>query len=451
MKKIFFEEVTKIIKNLHNQNLPDEILGIPAINPLLPRSLLDLKRNKPNFKKKIDYLTGLFFNNKNKYYLKNCDNIKIKNIIISHLVSHKNVGFLKDFYFGSLAHQLKKEKTLMILIDNLNTGRNNLKINDNIIILSKNFNIFFEIIIHFKTFIYIFYYRIFKKKIVEVNLRNIIGSIINQKIAKKIYKEIKKYNFNNIFLPYEGNPYEKIIVKKIKNKFKLKKFIFAYQHGVIRMNTFSLFLNENEDYLPDTILTVGQTNKEILSSKIPKRIKIVNVGLLKVKKIFYKKNNVESQNILVIPEGIPDEIIKMYNFCKSYRFENIKFIFRQHPIFENTNIITKKISEKIIFSKKNINYDFQRSSFVLYRGSSAVIDSVNNYLIPIYLNLGQEISLDPFYLINHSFKINNHIDLNLFIKNKIWKRKINEFNKIKLFSKKYYSRPNYNKILDSFN
>ena len=76
------------------------------------------------------------------------------------------------------------------------------------------------------------------------------------------------------------------------------------------------------------------------------------------------------------------------------------FIWRLHPLLEFKQILDKffnKLPENIILSVDSIENDIERSSYVIYRGSSAIIRSTSYGLKPFYVSLGEELTVDPLY------------------------------------------------------
>ena len=80
-------------------------------------------------------------------------------------------------------------------------------------------------------------------------------------------------------------------------------------------------------------------------------------------------------------------------------------------------MLIKQYKENITVSENNLNYDFKKNDFILYRGTAGVIDAVNFGLKPIYLKTENEISIDPLFEINNSYKINYKNNLRKFIIN----------------------------------
>ena len=96
---------------------------------------------------------------------------------------------------------------------------------------------------------------------------------------------------------------------------------------------------------------------------------------------------------MVIPEGIIEECISLFSFSLEAAkiCPNIKFIWRTHPLVSLKKLIQnnsnfRKLPENIILSTNTLNHDISTSKYVLYRGSTAIIQSSASGLIPIYLS-----------------------------------------------------------------
>ena len=140
----------------------------------------------------------------------------------------------------------------------------------------------------------------------------------------------------------------------------------------------------------------------------------------------------------------------MLNYCIKNIDQNINYTFRLHPIYKKKKEYLKLIKQynyNIKLSVNDLNYDFKKNDFILYRGTAAVIDAINFGLKPIYLKTENEISIDPLFEINDSYMINYKSNLKKFIvglrKNKSI---INELNGIKKFTIEYYDKFKFNKL-----
>jgi hypothetical protein len=92
-----------------------------------------------------------------------------------------------------------------------------------------------------------------------------------------------------------------------------------------------------------------------------------------------------------------------YTLAESY--PEIKFILRAHPQISIKKFIKRffifnryKFLKNIIISENSFQNDLKRSQILLYRGSTGVVTSVLNGLIPLYYKQPDEdINIDPIF------------------------------------------------------
>ena len=160
--------------------------------------------------------------------------------------------------------------------------------------------------------------------------------------------------------------------------------------------------------------------------------------------------NFKKENFcLVLPEAILDECELLFNFTLDYlkKYNNLKFIWRLHPLMNITDILKKlKITEydsnKIILSS-NLNKDFEISKFSLYRGSTSVIQSIRYSISPFYLEKENDFNIDPIYDLNLKNKIFTVEDL---YKITIKDSKNLDIKNLCLKVEDYFDKPNKNII-----
>ena len=74
------------------------------------------------------------------------------------------------------------------------------------------------------------------------------------------------------------------------------------------------------------------------------------------------------------------------------------FIFRLHPLlqsnfqFSKDDMLFLKNSPNFIISKNTLDLDIKSSNWILYRVSSTIFKGIKSGLLPVYLNLEEEIS-----------------------------------------------------------
>lgn len=202
--------------------------------------------------------------------------------------------------------------------------------------------------------------------------------------------------------------------------------LFEKQHAVKRPLSYA--------YNPDRIFTSGPIQKNQLEKSKVLKIPIDTLGSARVNKVKTHNERKKTKNMkkfssscLVIPEGIESEINLLYEFSLkcAQNFPDLKFIWRLHPLFSFKNLSVQNnmynsLPDNIKLSEKSLEEDFEICQWVLYRGSSAVIQAVGAGLKPIYLHKQGELKIDPLYEINHwKEMVMLPFDLHKIMKNKI--------------------------------
>ena len=161
------------------------------------------------------------------------------------------------------------------------------------------------------------------------------------------------------------------------------------------------------------------------------------------------KKNKNAPYILVIPEGLIEDVDLFINFIKEItkKIKKFKFLIRFHPVISKTQIKERvsllKNNPNIVFSEDTLTNDIQKSSYVFYRGSTAVFSSVIAGLTPLYFNY-DEVNLNPLYeLEDYIQTIINVEDLNSIKEDKIETKK-----KLISYCKQYYTEFQISGILN---
>ena len=262
-----------------------------------------------------------------------------------------------------------------------------------------------------------------------------------------------------IITTFEGYGWERLCFSIAKKKNKKIRCI-AYQHTALSHNNVSAFYKIKKNYQPNLIWC---SDKKSFNKMKGKKInKILHIGSLKhnKEKDYKISHNFQKKvrTCLVIPEGINDECLKLLQFSINCCEEDksLKFIWRFHPItkinkiLKSLNFKNVLLNNQIIVSKeKKIFKDISKSNFVLYRGSSAVVESVKKGLIPLYLNSDQNINIDPLKEVNNKKNYVNNVK-DFISKIKFYEsKKFKKAKLIKYFSKAYESKIKKNLVLYS--
>lgn len=339
-------------------------------------------------------------------------------IFLSHAINEVEFNAEHDFYFGNIPNNLSDTENVGIIYFNW-TGKilNHSHHLDGIdrAFLSTQLNFFSES----KIFVYQFIesLRVFKKLIFgKVSLTfflNLYPEILSQQTSNNLRFLIQ---FNNllkesrdlkkVFSTFEGHSHERLFFYAAKSV-NDDVVTSGFQHAGIFKNQHSLFRPLGKKYDPEEILAIGRFsqkrfmnsyhNSNVIVSGSPKA-----VNSEKIDKSF------DSISVLIIPEGMEYEVKFMLDYtisCLS-RFKDVKFLFRLHPLVRNIPSLIKKISTiqgaNFIFSNNTLKDDLNTAHFVIYRGSSAVIDALHCRVIPIFLNnINDKSEIDPLYMLDN--------------------------------------------------
>ncbi len=411
----------------------------------------------------LTLLRSLFIKPSNSY-LSEIKNIDI--FYVSHLIN-PNVDNKKDFYFDDLISRLGNEGYSFagLLINHLKTN-----LTDDIkkiterkrnYILSASLD--FKTEIEFATIqIKVFLKFLFKSESNQLKSRiNFLISgfsisrptFLNIRLSF-IFKKLLDYHKPKlVFITYEGHAWERILCNILKVNFNKAKII-GYQHSFIFKNQHAALKSFDFNFDPHYILTSGEISRErIINSNIAKNIKVDILG----SKRFGDTNNTNirpakkfSNRVFVIPEGIESECKILFDFCLNYslRRDNLEFIFKLHPQislndFVNKNPIYKNLPKNCQWFTK---HSFKNSDWVLYRGSTFIVELFKKGLQPIYLSHKSDYkSIDIFEgKFKHRKIISSTKDLDLLVEKESIGKLTNdiEINSLLNFSKKIYSPVN---------
>ena len=276
-----------------------------------------------------------------------------------------------------------------------------------------------------------------------------LSTVKNMILFYNLEKLIQKNKIKSIFITLEGHPFE-FLVFLLKKKYKIN--VFAYQHALVTTSHFSMFLDIDKNLSPTKILTNGEVSYNFLKKKINKR-KIIILGSNKYKKRS-KFNLQDKLKCLILPAGFESETYELlklsYEFLKN-KNNKFEFILRLNPHLNKKSFIEKykNLLKNIkISNSTKLEKDISLCKFVLYRGSTAVVEAMQQGLIPIYFyDINNQTQIDPLWQLKTKFVVKNHEELESILK----KNNITNNYKIKSyinFANKFYTPLNL-KILRS--
>jgi hypothetical protein len=220
---------------------------------------------------------------------------------------------------------------------------------------------------------------------------------------------IKRTNIKTMAFTWEGHSWERMACHAAKTA-PHKILAIGYQHTVLFPSSYAIKKSRGTTYDPDVILTVGSVTKDILATSPGlENVVVKEYGSPRLtEESAYTSVGPIQKACLVTPEGLVNECIALFSFAVSAArlMPETDFIFRTHPMINFADLQKEETALQdlpvnvIISSNKNIDDDFKRSSWLLYRNSSVSFFAVLAGLRPLYLQIGNEISNDVLYGLN---------------------------------------------------
>lgn len=238
---------------------------------------------------------------------------------------------------------------------------------------------------------------------------------------------IKKLQASIFITLYEGQPWERA-ARCGAREANPQCMLIGYQHSIVLPHALTILnpASISNNYLyPDLIVCTGNETKNMLATEDNLlNTKLITLGSFKTKRIDTSINEPDNTKkvILVIPEGVPDESILLFDFVMSAadKLKDWRIIFRTHPILPFEKIRSQLNHDPIIHknieisSNSDITDDCVKSSVVIYRGSTAVFTAIKYGIKPVYLDIHEKPKVDPLWRLK-TWKIevkdvNNMID-----------------------------------------
>lgn len=348
-------------------------------------------------------------------------------IFISHLLDPKDLNVDEDFYFGNLQNEIDKinKPNHLLLLNHTNLSslflnessyKNNKTVFPEYLRfkyeLKLRINLFRESIrLYFKSLSTkndFLQKRIYKYASIQA-LNN--GSLLSLRLYYYLFSLIKLNKINLLLTTYEGHSWERMAFAACNNKIKVKSV--GYHHTIIFNRQHAIFREIKINYEPELIFTAGDYAKSYFIN-INKNVYTLGTYKFNSLKESINKFPITNKNptCLVLPDAIISEIIYIFrlvlNFSKDYK--HINFIFRLHPAINKTDFINQYnefaiLPNNICFSNNDLNLDFEKSNWFMYRGSNSAIYALIMGLRPIYIAKENELTLDCLFNFNEWKKV----------------------------------------------
>ena len=350
-------------------------------------------------------------------------------LFISHLMNRSQFNDKDDLYYSDLPQKLKQDGyiplTVMlnhtkVLSTSLYDRQNSEKLQK--VVFSKNLGFFYEL----KNIRRLWMESRSLKKSARLERHDLKKKILFQaarealspsslhamRLETLVRTLVEKTRTKVLIATHEGHAWERLAFYSARQANPVIKCI-GYMQAPLFQRQHAVKRNLGKDYNPDMIFTSGPIQKKQLDSSLPKKIPVNVLGSRRCfdKKAMshYSRNELSMKNdiqkaCLVIPEGIESEIHLLFEFSLkcAWQYPHVNFIWRLHPLFSfevltARNRTYRSVPGNIELSDRELDIDLNRCNWVLYRGSSAVIQAVVAGLRPIYLHVPGQMRIDPLY------------------------------------------------------
>lgn len=242
---------------------------------------------------------------------------------------------------------------------------------------------------------------------------------MTMRLGKQIGALVAKLKPKAVIVTHEGHAWERLAFAAARNSSANVRCI-GYQHAALFRMQHAIKRRLATEYNPDQVLTAGRVAKAQLDREPD--LAGISISVLGSNRAIRADpprmgeglRNIDQSRIaartacLVVPEGIPSECHLLFAFALECAklCPAMDFIWRLHPLitFKNladNNSKLRRLPANITVSKLSLGDDMAKCQWVLYRGSTAAIQAVAKGLRPVYLKVGNELTIDPLYEIGH--------------------------------------------------
>ncbi len=222
---------------------------------------------------------------------------------------------------------------------------------------------------------------------------------------------VKIWNPKMFLTFYEGHAWERCLWLGVRAENPDCK-VAGYQHTVILPHAYEQLtpsMDRCKGFSPDIIFCSGPESVDMMrSSHAERATTLIPFGSFRSPSFISRDcfSDFSHKGILVIPEGMLSEAVILFNFAirLSSLLPQYRFIFRSHPLLPFEEVKSQLALEKGILPPnieisnfKAMHDDCSRVSAVLYRGSSAVLQTIAEGLKPFYLHKEGEAMIDPLF------------------------------------------------------
>ncbi|MDG2240287.1 MAG: hypothetical protein P8L30_08790 [Longimicrobiales bacterium] len=203
---------------------------------------------------------------------------------------------------------------------------------------------------------------------------------------------------------FEGHAWERCVFRAA-SEHSPEIVRVGYQHTIVRKHAHGIRRSLGHGMDPDVVLCMGPTTcTDLAENSSFEDTRFCVFGTHRMQRDPGATVRAPGDTCLVVPEGLQDEASSLFRMAmEAARLSpETRFIFRCHPVLPYDSLIGLPAEDQLppgveLSRVPNIEDDFDRSSSILYRGSSSVVYGILSGLRPFYLEMPDELTLDPLH------------------------------------------------------
>jgi hypothetical protein len=240
------------------------------------------------------------------------------------------------------------------------------------------------------------------------------AALATLRISEQVGALVAKLRPSAIVVTHEGHAWERVVFAAARRSRPGIRCI-GYQHAALFKLQHAVRRNLLPAYNPDQIVAAGNVAAAQLASA--PRLAGVSVSVLGSSRAA-KARAAASQvaapataaradkafTCLVLPEGIPAECHLLFELSLecARACPDMSFIWRLHPIVSFESLLKRNVKLRnrppnVKLSTRAFADDAAGAGWALYRGSTAVIQAVAERVRPVYVQVPGEMTVDPLY------------------------------------------------------
>lgn len=221
------------------------------------------------------------------------------------------------------------------------------------------------------------------------------------RIARVVGEIVARCSAKTVVTTYEGHAWERTVYAAARNA-KPAIHCIGYQQAALFRLQHAAKRSLGRKWDPDQILAAGPVG--LYQLRGASNLHGISFGILGSNRSIKLVSRNGLATCLVVPEGIVEEcrILFAFSLQCATACPKVRFVWRLHPIMTFEKLarripMLRTLPPNIEISTQTFEGDIARSSWVLYRGSTAVISAAANGVMPIYLEQSGELSIDPLF------------------------------------------------------